>query len=147
MLEGAAAARELEPARALLAGLIAGVTAAFAVTAIALVALVHDARWRGRALNLRVPPALAGVIVVNGVLLAFTAVGLVLGALYLRAAARQPAGGFGSPNRLFTLAVAGTVLGVLLGATFVRGRLTRPMAAIALVALLAFGWLLPGLAG
>ena len=142
---------DAESARALLSGLIAGMAAAFATTAIALVALAHDERWRrivpsslaGRG---RVPLPLLGVVFVNGLMLAWTALGLVLGAAYLRAEATHPAGGLGSPNRLFTLVVAGAVVLLLFGAGYVRGRLTRPMWSTAVVAVLAFGWLLPGLA-
>ncbi len=142
---------DAETARALLSGLIAGTAAAFATTAIALVALVHDERWRGVAPSGlpgggRVPLPLLGVVFVNGLMLAWTALGLVLGAAYLRAEATHPAGGLGSPNRLFTLLVVGAVVLLLFATGYVRGRLTRPMWSTALVAVLAFGWLLPGLA-
>ena len=142
---------DAETARALLSGLIAGTAAAFATTAIALVALAHDERWRrvapsGLPGGGRVPLPLLGVVFVNGLMLAWTALGLVLGAAYLRVEATHPAGGLGSPNRLFTLLVAGAVVLLLFGAGYVRGRLTRPMWSTALVAVLAFGWMLPGLA-
>lgn len=142
---------DAETARALLSGLIAGTAAAFATTAIALVAFAHDERWRGVAPSGlpgggRVPLPLLGVVFVNGLMLAWTALGLVLGAAYLRVEATHPAGGLGSPNRLFTLLVAGAVVLLLFGAGYVRGRLTRPMWSTALVAVLAFGWVLPGLA-
>ncbi len=137
---------DADTARALLAGLVAGAAASFATTAIALTALVRDPRWRQRTQNLRVPLPLMGVVFVNGLMLAWTALGLLLGAAYLRAESAHPAGGLGSPNRLFTLLVAGAVAVLLLGVVYVRGRLTAPMWGTALVALAAFGWLLPGLA-
>ena len=137
---------DAETARALLAGFIAGAVTAMATTAIALVALVHDARWRERAPSLRVPWPLLGVVFVNGLMLGWTALGLVLGAAYLQAESSQPAGGVGSPNRLFTLLIAVAALSLLAAAVFVRRRLTAPMWATAAVALLSFGWLLPGLA-
>lgn len=133
--------------RALVAGLIAGAAAALATTAIVLIALTRDPRWLGRAPNLRVPLPLLGVAFVNGLMLAWTALGLVLGALYLRAESSWPGGGVASANQFFTLLVCGAVLALLLAAAFVRGRLTPPMWWTALVAMAAFGWLLPGLAG
>lgn len=135
-----------ETARALLAGLIAGAATAFATTAIALIAIARDERWHARTASVRVPLPLLGVVFVNGLMLGWTLLGLVLGAAYLRAEDAYPAGGVGSTNRLFTLLIAGAVAVLLLGVAFIRGRLTRPMWATAIVALLAFGWLLPGLA-
>jgi len=137
---------DADTARALLAGLIAGAAASFATTAIALTALVRDQRWQRLTQNLRVPLPLVGVVFVNGLMLAWTALGLLLGAAYLRTESAHPAGGLGSQNRLFTLLLAGAVALLLLGAGYVRGRLTAPMWGTALVALAAFGWLLPGLA-
>ncbi len=135
-----------ETARALLAGLIAGVATAFATTAIALISIARDERWYARTARMRLPLPLLGVIVVNGLMLGCTLLGLVLAAAYLRAEDVYPAGGVGSPNRLFTLLIAGAAAVLLLGVAVVRRRLTWPMWATALVALLAFGWLLPGLA-
>lgn len=135
-----------ETARALLAGLIAGVAVAFATTAIALISIARDERWYARTARVRLPLPLLGVIFVNGLMLGWTLLGLVLAAAYLRAEDTYPAGGVGSPNQLFTLLIVGAAAVLLLGVAAVRRRLTRPMWATALVALLAFGWLLPGLA-
>ncbi len=132
--------------RALLAGLLSGAVVAFATTAIALVAIARDARWIAIASSVRVPLPLAGVVVVNGMLLAWTAAGLVLGALYLGAESSRPAGGLGSTNVLFSSLVAGAVLLALAAAAYVRGRLTWPMWSTALVAAASLGWLLPNLA-
>ena len=135
-----------ETARALLAGFIAGAVTAMATTAIALWAITQGARRRGRVPQPRLPWPLLGVVFVNGLLLGWTALGLVLGAAYLRAESSQPAGGVGSPNRLFTLSIVLAAVALLAAAVFVRRRLTVPMWATAAVALLSFGWLLPGLA-
>ena len=137
---------DADTARALLAGAIAGAAGALASTAIAVIAIVRDERWYLRPQSLRVPLPLLGVVFVNALMLAWTALGLLLGAAYLRVGASHAAGGPGSPNWLFTLLVGGAVLLLLLSAGYVRGRLTTPMWATALVAAAAFGWLLPALA-
>ena len=137
---------DADTARALLAGAIAGAAGALASTAIALIAIVRNERWYRRPHTLRVPLPLLGVVFVNALMLAWTALGLLLGAAYLRVGASDAAIGPGSPSRLFTLLVGGAVLLLLLAASYVRGRLTTPMWATALVAAAAFGGLLPALA-
>lgn len=132
--------------RALLAGLIAGAAVAFASTAIALVALARGRWWTRLPQRQRVPLPLLGVVLVNGLMLAWTLLGLVLGAGYLRAAAHAPGAGLGSPNARFTLLVAAAVAAALAIAGFVRRRVTWPLWSTALVAAAAFGWLLPNLA-
>ena len=132
--------------RALFSGLVAGMIVAFATTAIILIAISRDPRWIARAANLRVPLPLAGIVVVNGMMLGWTLVGLVLGALYLLAEEHRPAGGLASTNVLFSALVAGVVLLALGIAFYVRGRLTWPVWSTALVAAASLGWLLPNLA-
>jgi hypothetical protein len=133
--------------RALVSGLIAGAAAAFASTAIVLVALARGRWWTRLPERQRVPLPLLGVVFVNGLMLAWTLLGLVLGAGYPRAAAVTPGAGLGSPNVRFTLLVAGVIIVALALAGFVRRRVTWPMWWTAGVALAAFGWLLPLLAG
>ncbi len=131
--------------RALLAGLIAGSAAALATSAVALVALARDERWRTRPPNLKVPMPLVGVAFVNALLFGWTLLGLVLGAGLLRVESARPDGGLGSPNVLFTSMVVG-LIGVSLGlGAVVRGRVTWPMWVTGAIALVCFGWLLPGL--
>ncbi len=131
--------------RALLAGLIAGSATAFGCTTILLVMLWRDRRWLARAPRLRVPLPLVGVVATNGFLLGWTALGMLLGAGLHRVEAARPMGGLGSPNLAFTLVVLAAAGGALGTATFVRGRLTWPAAAMAATATLSFGWLLPWL--
>ncbi len=121
--------------RALLAGLIAGVATALATTVIALFVIVRSKRWRERAANTRVPLPLAGVMVVNGAMLAWTALGLVLGALY-------HAGG----NPGFSLAVASAGLLAAAAGSYVIGRVSWPLWATVGIAVTAFAGLLPLLA-
>ena len=129
---------EVEAGRALLAGFIAGAAAAFATTAIALLSMSRSPQWQVRAAGVeRVSLPLLGVALVNGLLLGSTLLGLMLGAAYL-----------GVEDRLrFALLVLAAVAVALAAATYVRGRLTAPMWGTALAAALAFGLLLPALAG
>ena len=131
-----------EAARALVAGFISGAAAALASTGIALFSMSRNAQWwvraRERVAGARsVPLPLLGVVIVNAMMLAWTLLGLILGAAYLS---------LDDPARFrFFLNVA--VLVALIAAGFVRGRMTRTMWVTALVAALAYGVLLPLLAG
>ncbi len=133
---------DAEAARALVAGFIAGAAAALATTGIALFSMSRNAEWwvraRERVAGARsVPLPLLGIVVVNAMMLAWTLLGLVLGAAYLS---------LDDPARFrFFLNIA--VLAALIAAGFVRGRMTRMMWVTALVAALAYGVLLPLLAG
>ena len=135
--------------RALLAGFASGVATAFATTFVALYALTQQVR-AGRPLPVpgwdRVRPALLGLMFVNGLMLLWTAFGLLLGALYVRAEAARPAGGLGSPNALFTVLIAAGVGVVLTIIWYVARQLHWTAWATAGVTLVAFGWMLPNLA-
>jgi uncharacterized membrane protein (UPF0136 family) len=132
-----------ETMQALVGGLIAGAVCSFATSAILLIALSRDPRWLGRTPNLRVPLPLLGVLIVNGMMLGWTAIGLVLGALYLGMANGDSDGG---RDLLFALLVVVAIVVVLAVARFIRGRLTWPMLATALSAMLSFSVVLPLLA-
>ncbi len=121
--------------RALLAGLIAGVATALATTVIALRVIVGSQAWRERAASTRLPLPLAGVVVVNGAMLVWTALGLVLGALY-----------HASGNPGFSLVVGSAGLLAAGAGTYVIGRVSRPLWATAALAVAAFAGLLPLLA-
>jgi hypothetical protein len=123
-------------AQALLAGLIAGVAAALATTVIALRVIVGSARWRERAAETSVSLPLVGVVVVNGAMLAWTVLGLVLGAAYHRG---------GNPG--FSIAVASAGVAVAVAGSYVIGRLSWPLYSTVAVAVVAFAGLLPLLAG
>ena len=132
--------------QALLAGLIAGAAVALATTAIWMTALARDPRWRERPLNLPVPLAAAGVVLVNAMVLGWTVAGLALGAVFLGIEDRRSVAGLGSANLWFTAVVAGSIVGLVALGAYVRGRVTWPVWSTAGVAVLAFGWLLPLLA-
>ncbi len=135
-----------EAMRALVAGLIAGSATAFACTTIVLVMLWRDPTWFRRAPQPgRVSLPLVGVVAMNGFLLGWTALGLLLGGALRFIEVSRPAEGLGSPNVAFTLAVVGAAALLLLVLTFVRGRYSWPLTAMAAAAALSFGWLLPWL--
>jgi len=135
-----------EVGAALLAGWISGAAVAFAAAALVLVWLSRNEGWRARfgRTNVRLP--LVVIVVVNGMMLGWTMVGLVLGAFYLAAEGSISAGGLGTTNLLFSSLVTGAVVLVLAAGAYIRGRLTWPMWSTALVAALSLGWLLPNLA-
>jgi hypothetical protein len=131
--------------RALLAGLVAGSVVAFGSTAIAILAL-----WRSRRVLLRVaaaaiPLRLLGVVFVNGFLLGWTALGLVLGASLHVVEGVRPGAGLGSPNAAFTAGVLAAVVAALVAASVVRGRPGSVVTSIAALSAVSFGWLLPWL--
>lgn len=132
--------------QALVAGLIAGSTTAFACTTVLLVALRRGAIWFGRMPAVGVPMPLVGMALMNGFLLGWTALGLALGAAAHALERSRPADGLASPNLLFTSVVAGSIAVVLVVTAVVRGRLGWPVLAMASSAGVAFGWMLPWLA-
>jgi hypothetical protein len=135
--------------RALLAGFASGVATAFATTFVALYALTQRVR-AGQPLPVpgweRVRPALLGLMFVNGLMLLWSALGLALGAAYVRAESARPAGGLGSPNALFTVLIVGAAGVGLTIAWYVLRRLHWTAWATAAVAIVTFGWMLPNLA-
>jgi hypothetical protein len=136
-----------ETARALLAGFVTGAAIAFATTFIGILALSRSGVWRRLPQHRRVPLPLMGVVLVNGMMLGWTALGLLLGAGFLRAESERPDGALLSTNWVFTTLVVGLTAAVLVASVFVRGRLEWPVWATAIIAVCGFGWMLPGLAG
>lgn len=134
-----------EVLRALLAGLIAGFAVALASTTIMLLVLWRDRSWFQRVPSLSVPLPVVGVIAMNGFILGWTLLGVLLGAALHRIELVRPAGGLGSPNLVFTLVVLVATVGALGIVSFVRERLMWPSVAVATAAALSFGWLLPWL--
>jgi hypothetical protein len=136
-----------ETARALLAGFITGAAVAFATTFIGMLVLSRSGVWQRLPQNRRVSMPLMGVVLVNLLMLSWTALGLLLGAAFLRAESERPAGAFLSENWVFTVVIV-VLAGLALAAWgVVRGRLEWPAWTTALLSTGAFGWMLPGLAG
>lgn len=136
-----------ETARALLAGFITGAAVAFATTFLSMLVLARSTVWQRLPQNRRVSLPLMGVVFVNLLMLVWTALGLLLGAAFLRVESERPDGALLSENWLFTLIVAILAGSALVVVLIVRGRLEWPAWATTLIATAAFGWMLPGLAG
>ena len=96
-----------DAARALLAGFIAGAAAAFATTAIALVAVTRSPRWQAR-LGAAPRLPLLGVVLANALFLAWSLLGLVLGAVFIGVEDRHPRGRAGDRQLAVQRARAGT---------------------------------------
>ncbi|MEZ4554353.1 MAG: hypothetical protein AB7L91_00270 [Dehalococcoidia bacterium] len=135
-----------DTARALLAGFISGAAGAFATTFLILVFISRNSAWQRLPQNRRVPMPLVGVVFVNLMMLLWTAAGLVLGAIYLRAESDWDGSIALLPNWRFTLAVSAVIALALATAAIVRGRLGTLAPLVALIAHLAFAWMLPNLA-
>lgn len=137
-----------ETGRALLAGFVSGAIASLVTTVIFLFAIMQSAWWRRRAAGeTGVSPAVAGIVIANGLLLVWTALGLLLAAAYLQVAERAPGGFLGSGSWLFSLLVLGGIVTLVVPFALVRRGLVRPLWQTAVVAAVCFGWLLPALAG
>jgi len=135
-----------ETARALLAGFISGAAAAFVSTFLILVLISRDPAWQRLPQNRRVPMPLVGVVFVNLMMLLWTAAGLILGAIYLRAESERPDAFLLTPNWTFTVGVTVAIAVALATAAVIRGRIGTTAPLVALIAHLAFAWMLPNLA-
>lgn len=124
-----------EVGAALLAGWVSGAALAFATTTIMLVWLSRNEGWRDRFTQTTLRLPLVGIVVINGMMLLWTIVGLVLGAIFLWT--DQPA---------FSIVVTAMLsLGLMMWVT-VLGRPGWAVLSTVGAALLAFGGLLPFLA-
>lgn len=122
--------------RALLAGWVSGAAVAFVTTALVLFAVSRDASWRERLNRTRLRLPLLGVVVVNAMMLFWTLVGLMLGAIHL---------GVDQPAFSFTIvAIVGLGLVLFAAVRGMPGWLTWSTVAVAVA---SFGGLLPALAG
>lgn len=133
-------------ARGLLAGLICGVVMALALTAMVLVVLTRSEAWTARAeraAGARLSAPILGIVFANALLLFWTLVGLVLGALYPVIDERRPDGGLLSENLAFTALVAALAGGFAGSAWIVRGRVGVLGWVTSGLAALVFGWALP----
>lgn len=121
---------------ALLAGWVSGAAVAFVTTAVVLMAVARDEAWGERLNRNRVRLPLLGVLVVNAMMLFWTLVGLMLGAIHL--GVNQP---------VFSLSIVAIVGLVVMLFTAVRGRPGWVTWSTVAAALLSFAGLLPALAG
>ena len=80
------------------------------------------------------------------VVLTFTVVGLLFGLLLAGMESSTPAGGLGSPNRVFTAFILITTAIAVLPLSLASARLRRPLLGGGLVFVATFGWIMPYLA-
>ena len=131
------------------AGLICGYALALIATPVLAIALVR-ARTTSEQLQRLVPQGTSLVtlsIILHGfAMLTLTALGVLLGLLLHGIENGSPAGGLGSPNRVFTaFIIATSVIAVAPLALFSRN-LRLPLLAGGLLFAGVFGWLMPYLA-
>lgn len=126
---------EGETASALLAGWVSGAVVAFVTTGLVLLAVAREPAWRERLNRTRLRLPLLGIVIVNGMMLFWTIVGLILGAIHI-----------GVDDPAFSVTVVAIIgLGLLLFSA-VRGRPGWLAWSTVAATALAFGGLLPALA-
>lgn len=129
-----------------MAGFVCGYGLALAVTPIAAIALLR-ARVSSSYLQ-RVVPQGTSLIAVSVVLhtfafLTLTALGILLGLMLAGIEDRSPAGGLGSPNRVFTAFILATGAIAVLPLAVALPRWRAPLLAGGLAFAASFGWLMP----
>ncbi len=131
------------------AGLICGYALALVATPVAAIALVR-ARTTNEQLRRLVPPGTSLVaisIILHGfAMLTLTALGILLGLLLLGIENGNPAGGLGSPNRVFTAFIIATSVIAVAPLALLSRAPRLPLLAGGLLFAGVFGWLMPYLA-
>ena len=127
---------EGDTAATLLAGWVSGAVVAFVTTALVLLAVARDPAWSARLNRTRLRLPLVGIVVVNAMMLFWTIVGLILGAVHL---------GVDQPAFSITIVVV-IALGLVLFSA-IRGMPGWLTWSTVVVAIVSFAGLLPALAG
>ena len=129
-----------------LAGIICGYGLSLIATPVAAIALVR-ARATSPLLAQVVPEGTSlvavSVIIHTFAILTLTALGILLGLLLAGLESSSPAGGLGSPNRVFTAFVLIATAIAVGPFALAFARLRRPILAAALLFIACFGWLMP----
>ncbi len=132
-----------------MAGFVCGFALSVLVTPIAAIAIVR-ARATSRLMSQVVPEGtslIALAVVINlFAVLTLTAIGLLLGLLLAGIESSNPAGGLGSPNRIFTAFIIITTGIAVLPLSIASARLRMPLLASGLVFIATFAWFMPYLA-
>ncbi len=132
-----------------MAGFICGFALSVLVTPVAAIAIV---RARGTSPLMRqIVPEGTSMIAVSVIIhlfavLTLTAIGLLLGMLLVGIESSKPAGGFGSPNRIYTAFIIITALVAVLPLSIASARLRTPLLVGGLVFVATFAWFMPYLA-
>jgi hypothetical protein len=131
-----------------MAGFVCGYALALIATPIAALAIVR-ARVRSARVQQIVPQGtsmMAVSVILHGfAFMAMTAVGIVLGLMLAGVEARSPAGGLGSPNRLFTALILAITLIAVAPIAIAVSRWRAPLLIGGVVFAVCFGWAMPWL--
>lgn len=103
----------------------------------------RDKAASGQPLNERFSPMAVAMTIVAMSYPTWAVVGGALGALYGVSAAEAPGGGLGSPNRMYTMFVAGAALMLALPLALLMRRALKGTLALVAVFIALFGWFLP----
>jgi heme/copper-type cytochrome/quinol oxidase subunit 4 len=130
------------------AGAVVGFALSIIVAPAIAIALVRSDQERGIARQ--IAPAGTNVVALSIVLhlfavLVLAAIGIVLGLALYGIEERRPDGGLGSPNLVFTILVVALIAAIVIP-VLVLPAARRPVLVAALVAVIAFGWIMPWLA-
>ena len=132
-----------------MAGFICGFALSVLVTPVAAISIVR-ARVTSPLMRQIVPEgtSLVAVSVVINLfaVLTLTALGLLLGLLLAGIESNNPAGGLGSPNRIFTAFILIITVAAILPIAIARARLRVPLLACGVVFIATFAWFMPYLA-
>lgn len=132
-----------------IAGFVCGYALALIATPLAAIALVR-ARATSEAVARTMPEgtSLAAVSIVLHMfaMLTLTALGILLGVLLGGIEGSSPAGGLGSPNRVFTVFILATTAIAVIPLAVASRRLRLPLLGGGLLFAGCFGWLMPYLA-
>ena len=132
-----------------MAGFVCGFAMAILATPIAAIAIV---RSRGTSPLMRqVVPEGTSIMAMSVVInlffvLTLTAIGLLLGLLLAGMESSRPAGGLGSPNRIFTAFILISTAIAVLPLSVASERLRTPLLVGGLVFVATFAWFMPYLA-
>ncbi len=129
-----------------LAGFVSGYGLSLLITPVAAIALVR-ARVTSPFLSRVVPEGTSliaiSIIIHTFAVLTLTALGILLGLLLAGLESSSPAGGLGSPNRVFTAFVLIATAIAVGPFALAFARLRRPLLAAGLLFVACFGWLMP----
>lgn len=133
----------------IMAGFVCGFALSIIATPIAAIAIVR-ARMTSPLMRQMAPEGTSliaiSVVISLFIVLTFTAIGLLFGLLLAGIESSNPAGGLGSPNRVFTAFILIATTIAVLPLSVVSGRLRVPLLASGLVFIASFGWFMPYLA-
>jgi hypothetical protein len=131
-----------------MAGFVCGYALALVATPVAAIAIVR-ARARSALMRQIAPPETSfvaiSVLLHMFAMLTLTAIGVVLGLMLAGVEDKSPAGGLGSPNRVFTALILAIAAIAVVPIAAVMPRWRVPLLASGFVFAICFGWAMPWL--